>query len=216
LPEVAVHVADLLQDLFIGLGVDWILLILIALSVGSIAVILERWVFYSRRRVTPDHVRMLLKGTSGGVPTDSMELLLAQRAVDFRKEGASREDAENGVDIELRKQRQRYERGLTFLATLGNNAPFIGLLGTVLGIMAAFYSLSQVADAAEKNEMLMRSISEALIATAVGLFVAIPAVLFYNVFRKRVNVATEQAREIVTHRMRCLFGDGNGCDDTGK
>ena len=82
--------------------------------------------------------------------------------------------------------------------------------------MAAFYSLSQVADAAEKNEMLMRSISEALIATAVGLFVAIPAVLFYNVFRKRVNVATEQAREIVTHRMRCLFGDGNGCDDTGK
>ena len=62
----------------------------------------------------------------------------------------------------------------------------------------------------------MSGISQALIATAVGLFVAIPAVLFYNVFRKRVNVATEQAREIVTHRMRCLFGDGNGCDDTGK
>ena len=210
------HVADILQDLFIGIGVDWILLILIGLSIGSIGVILERWFFYARRRVTPDHVRMLLKGKGDGVPADSMEQLLADRTVAYRKEGASREDAENGMDIELRKQRQRYERGLTFLATLGNNAPFIGLLGTVLGIMAAFYSLSQVADAAEKNEMLMRSISEALIATAVGLFVAIPAVLFYNVFRKRVNVAMEQAREIVAHRIRCLFGDGNGCDDTGK
>ncbi len=210
------HVAELLQELFIGLGVDWILLILAGLSVLSIAVILERWVFYTRRRVTPDHVRALLKGKGDGVPRDSIENRIADRAVQLRQEGASREDAENGMDIELRKERQRYDRGLTFLATLGNNAPFVGLLGTVLGIMAAFYSLSQVADAAEKNEMLMRSISEALIATAVGLFVAIPAVLFYNVFRRRVNVAVEQAREIAAHRIRCLFGEGNGCNDAGK
>ena len=207
------HFADVLQDLFIGIGVDWVLYILVGLSVLSIGVILERWVFYVRRRVTPDQVGGLLKGRDEGIAADSMERRVAERVSILRKENASRDDAEQGTETQLRKERQRYERGLTFLATLGNNAPFIGLLGTVLGIMAAFYSLSEVADAAEKNLMLMRSISEALIATAVGLFVAIPAVLFYNVFRKRVNVSVEQSREIVTHLMRGQFGGTNGGRD---
>jgi biopolymer transport protein ExbB/TolQ len=207
---VIVHFADVLQDLFIGIGVDWVLYILVGLSVFSVGVILERWVFYLRRRVSPDGVRMVVKGTNPPIPRDSMERRIAARVVTLAKEGASRDDAEQGTETELRKERQRYERGLTFLATLGNNAPFIGLLGTVLGIMAAFYSLSEVADAAEKNLMLMRSISEALIATAVGLFVAIPAVLFYNVFRKRVNVSVEQSREIATHLTRQHFGGGDG------
>lgn len=206
-------IADFLQEFFIGIGVDWVLLILLGLSVASLAVALERWVFYWRRRVSPDQVHDILRGNLDQVPRDSVERRIADYLGVLGKETTSRNDAEALLETMLRKERQRYERGLTFLATLGNNAPFIGLLGTVLGIMAAFYSLSEVADAAEKNLMLMRSISEALIATAVGLLVAIPAVLFYNAFRKRVGTSMEQAREVGTHYMRCFFGGNHGGHD---
>jgi len=205
-----VSIADFLQEFFIGIGVDWVLLILLGLSVASLGVAFERWIFYWRRRVSPDQVHGILKGEMGQAAPDSVERRMADYLVALGKEASSRNDAEALLETKLRKERQRYERGLTFLATLGNNAPFIGLLGTVLGIMAAFYSLSEVADAAEKNQMLMRSISEALIATAVGLLVAIPAVLFYNAFRKRVNTSMEQAREVGTHYLRCLFGGNHG------
>jgi biopolymer transport protein ExbB len=202
----------------------WVMWILLGLSVASILLIAERAFFFRSLR---DDVRALARELDallrGGRYRDAVERMsrspspeAAAVLAGLRNADLGPVAAEKAIGGALALERTRMERGLAFLGTLGNNAPFIGLLGTVLGIMAAFYSLSQVADAAEKNEMLMRSISEALIATAVGLFVAIPAVLFYNVFRKRVNVATEQAREIVTHRMRCLFGDGNGCNDTGK
>ena len=123
------------------------------------------------------------------------------------EQGASRDDAEAGLEVALRKQRQRYDRGLTFLATLGNNAPFVGLLGTVIGIMAAFFQLANITEAAKRNEHLMTSISEALVATAMGILVAIPAVAFYNVFRKRVIASIELSRELAGHRLLSEYGD---------
>ena len=200
--------AGVLQEFFLGIGVDWVLYLLVGLSVLSLAVIGERWVFYRRRRVAPDVVFALARGRKAPAFRDSLEARIAARLDELTTEGAARDDVENAIETELRKGRLRYESGLTFLATLGNNAPFVGLLGTVLGIMAAFWQLSAVAETAQKNEMLMTSISEALIATAMGLIVAIPAVAFYNVFRKRVNGAVEQAREIVSHRLRLVPGAG--------
>jgi len=208
-----VNFAGLLQDFFIGIGVDWILWLLVGLSVASIAVIIERWIFYTRRRVKPDAVHALAHGKPAKVCQDCMENRVARLIVEVHEAGVGREDAENAVESELRKQKNRYEQGLTFLATLGNNAPFIGLLGTVIGIMAAFFRLSDIAENTEKNALLMQSISEALIATAIGLVVALPAVMFYNVFRKRVNAAVEQARDISTHRMRCAYGGEDGCEE---
>ncbi len=77
------------------------------------------------------------------------------------------------------------EKRLGILATFGNNAPFIGLFGTVLGIIEAFHALST------SNEfgirVVMGGISEALVATALGLFVAIPSVIAYNFFVRKVK-----------------------------
>ena len=70
------------------------------------------------------------------------------------------------------------------LGTLGNNAPFIGLFGTVLGIIRAFADLAAHPAAVAGASTVMAGISEALVATAVGLFVAIPAVLAYNIFQR--------------------------------
>lgn len=85
----------------------------------------------------------------------------------------------------LNFQKTRLEEGLTILATLGSNAPFIGLFGTVLGIIQAFGALG-----AHQNNTsdIMVGISEALIATAVGLFVAIPAVVAFNLFTRKLRV----------------------------
>ena len=73
-----------------------------------------------------------------------------------------------------------------FLATVGSNAPYIGLFGTVLGIMKSFNDLAQSAQAGQNS--VMAGISAALIATAAGLLVAIPAVLAYNYFQKQVKL----------------------------
>ena len=72
------------------------------------------------------------------------------------------------------------------LATFGNNAPFIGLFGTVLGVMSAFYMIGDCGGEFE-IELIMKGISEALVATATGLFVAIPCVIFYNYFTKKIR-----------------------------
>jgi biopolymer transport protein ExbB len=78
------------------------------------------------------------------------------------------------------------EKRLSILNTLGNNAPFIGLLGTVLGVIKAFYNLGLMGDTG--TELVMKSISTALLATAAGLFVAIPVVMANNYFSKNVRI----------------------------
>lgn len=94
-------------------------------------------------------------------------------------------------------ERPHLEKYLNFLATVGSNAPFIGLLGTVFGIMEAFRALAM-----SQGEItaVMVGISEALVATAIGLIVAIPAVVAYNFFQKRVKrilQTLESAKDIV-------------------
>ena len=77
------------------------------------------------------------------------------------------------------------EKRLGILATFGNNAPFIGLFGTVLGVMQAFHDLGKSSEFGVK--VVMEGISEALVATALGLFVAIPSVIAYNYFVRKIK-----------------------------
>jgi biopolymer transport protein ExbB len=92
-------------------------------------------------------------------------------------------------------QRVKLERRLAYLGTLGNNAPFVGLFGTVIGVVQAFEVLGKqdaamaVSEAAQgmAPQEVMAAIAEALVATAVGLFVAIPAVAMYNIFQRRLK-----------------------------
>jgi biopolymer transport protein TolQ len=95
-------------------------------------------------------------------------------------------------------ERPKLERYLNFLATVGSNAPFIGLLGTVFGIMEAFRGLAQSQGEAAA---VMTGISEALVATAVGLLVAIPAIIAFNYFSKQVKSAMQSLDSV---RELCL------------
>ena len=87
------------------------------------------------------------------------------------------------------KEKPALEGSISILATIGSNAPFIGLLGTVFGIMRAFHDLGTAQEASQQTVML--GISIALLATALGLAVAIPSVMLYNYFRRKVDRALD-------------------------
>ena len=116
-------------------------------------------------------------------------------------------------------QKLKLEKRLTFLGTLGNNAPFIGLLGTVIGIVGAFDELGKqkgatmaAAASSVAPEAVMTNISEALVATAVGLLVAIPAVAAFNWFQRIVR-ATLANTEALSHVLLAhLKATGSGPD----
>jgi biopolymer transport protein ExbB/TolQ len=169
-----------------------VLYLLMALSVLSIGVIIERWWFFRRRRVDvlalgEDLERALRSGDSGAAlavlkRSRSVEAQILTVALKWRADGA--ESVEQILAKAVRQHRPQVEVGLLFLGTLGNNAPFIGLFGTVLGIMTSFRQLGS-SQGASGMDNVMGSIGEALTATAIGILVALPAVIGYNIFQKK-------------------------------
>lgn len=107
------------------------------------------------------------------------------------KKAALKERLFNVMQIASNRSLQKLENGLNFLAIIGSSSPFVGLLGTVWGIMNSFQGI-----AASKNTSLAvvaPGIAESLLATAIGLFAAIPAVFFYNIFSGKINYFSERA-----------------------
>jgi biopolymer transport protein ExbB len=182
------------------LGADWVLWLLVVLSVVSIGIMIERAAFFlTRRAVDPDQVARLLlagdlEGARGAVSGRlGMEAEVVRAALDHAGKGA--DAVEEVVSATLERSRIEYERRLAFLGTLGNNAPFIGLFGTVLGVIRAFFDLSRNPHAGGAGTV-MAGISEALVATAVGLFVALPAVVAYNLFQRGLRRASQRAASL--------------------
>ena len=181
---------------------EWVLWLLIGLSLVSVAIMIERWWFYRTHRIDADAVRaeldrLLEAGDYAGAAEylqrfDSLETNVTLFGLRAHTRGPDAvEDLLSGAQT---RERLRYQQRLSFLATVGSNAPFIGLFGTVLGIIRAFQDLSgNIADASDK---VMTGLSEALIATAVGLLVAIPAVVAYNIFIGRVKTVTANSELI--------------------
>ena len=128
-------------------------------------------------------------------------------ALRYRANGA--DVVEQQLGVASGSAQQRMELGLTFLGTVGANAPFVGLFGTVLGIIKAFRDLSLETESA--SAAVMAGISEALVATAVGLLVAIPAVVAYNYLRRQVKktlISSGALNEQLLFRLRTSADEG--------
>ncbi len=172
---------------------EWVLYLLLILSIASIGVMLERWVFYRRRRLDSGQVRDALSKSLDKGDFEAAATLLKQHdaletnvvLVGLQAAALGPESVEDLLVGALGQERARYERRLNFLATLASNAPYIGLFGTVLGIIRSFRDLA--ANMADASSAVMAGLAESLIATAMGLLVAIPAVIAFNVFRGRVK-----------------------------
>lgn len=183
-------------------GSDAILYLMIFLSICSIAVIIERFVYLkgvlgSSKKIST-RAQEALKANDLKVLEDlsknheALEGRMLQLALRHR-ESKGIAGLQEVMDSFLLMERPVLEKNLGFLNTLGNNAPFIGLLGTVLGVVKAF---SDLAASQGNPSVVMQGISEALVATAVGLFVAIPAVAAYNYFIKQVRSIINSAEAI--------------------
>jgi biopolymer transport protein ExbB/TolQ len=183
-----------------GVGGTVVLILLLALSVISIGIIIERFVYFQKRKV--DAVKLgkdLARMLASGDRDRAVALLASSRSIEAQALGEAMAWYDAGpepFDEILKKahaeRRPQVESGLVFLGTLGNNAPFVGLFGTVLGIIVAFRELSSAAANAATNSggmnNVMSGIAEALVSTAVGILVAVPAVIFFNIFQKKTVV----------------------------
>lgn len=196
----------------------WILILLFNLA---LAVAIERGIYiYKNRGNNAGLVDTLVQGISKNTE-DPSELIVKVKNVKYGMEGrvaaktlqgwifgvrAMEEFSRAAIEAEQRLLDKR----LVVLSTLGNNTPFIGLLGTVLGIMKAFRDLAMIGDAGPA--VVMKGISEALIATAFGLAVAVPCVIAFNYFSKQVKAKLSNAEEIV----KILTGMRSAFERKGK
>ncbi len=176
------------------LGSSWVMYVLIALSVASIGAMVERFLFFRKHgRGGGDLGEAVCDLIENGDLEAAEGLLRRHPAVEGQVILAALRFSRGGpdalaaaIDSEMTKRRKDLERGMTLLGTLGNNSPFIGLFGTVIGVIVAFADLAEGTSKVAMDKV-MGGIAEALIATGVGLFVAIPAVVAYNVFQKRIT-----------------------------
>ena len=167
----------MINQLFLGftlLGAQWVLWLLILLSITSIGLIFERWSYF--------------KKASQEIESTIAQTIRGYSPAERETKGVRK------VEALIIDARVNAERRLNWLSTIGANAPFIGLFGTVLGIIKAFHDLSQAGTQA--SNVVSAGISEALVATAIGLFVAIPAVVAYNHFSKQVKEMLLKAEAI--------------------
>jgi len=189
----------MLTSLFLRLtyvGAEWVMWVLMLLSIISIALMVERWLYFFRTQVDSDELAARLdeqlraRNLQGAWQlvkdnhSNSIEMAVVAAGLISLRYGA--QAAAEAMQSVKARMRPALDANLSILATIGSNAPFVGLLGTVLGIIKAAHDLTSEAAQASPNAV-MSGVFEALVATAVGLFVAIPAVVAYNLFQRRVR-----------------------------
>jgi len=224
------------KSAMVGAVAGWVLWLMLALSVISLAIMLERaWLFWSLRddvgSLMRELGRLLRSGDLEGArrrleasPSAEAAVVVAG-IVEADLGAAAAEEAMAGASA---LQKMKLEKRLAYLGTLGNNAPFIGLLGTVIGIVGAFEELGKAnaplpggvqgaasAAAATASQLapqaVMTNIAEALVATAVGLLVAIPAVAAFNMFQRIVKTTlanTDALAHVLLAHLKATSADG--------
>jgi biopolymer transport protein ExbB/TolQ len=211
-----------LLDLTAGFGADWVNFVLVGVSIIGLGVFIDRVVFYVRTAERYPALRAAfssslaasdLAGALRAVEGDSLARNVVRAGLELAARGERQPDSvEQAMLGQLSEERGRYEARLSVLATIGNIAPLIGLLGTVIGIVGAFYVLGKVGTVqASSNSQVMSSIGEALVVTGFGIIVAVPAVVAFNGLKAHVNGRLKQAealsRELVANLARL---DTNG------
>jgi len=189
------------------------MIILVGCSIVALTFIFERWLFYKNTAIDADRFFIKLKDAfrndgiekAISVCNSSLSPLAAVVKSGLEESGRDAKSVEEMMDAMAIDQRTKLEKNLSILGTLGNIAPLIGLFGTVVGIIRAFHSLAVAGSAGPS--VISAGIAEALITTASGLVVAVPAVIFYNYFLRRVNTVMSEI-ESISKRVLVLLGIG--------
>jgi len=209
---------EAIKNFFLQTGAAWVLWLLFGLSFVSIAIVLERILVFRTKgtdlKALADKLDAHLgtgdlEAARGALRNDSsLCARVAEAGLKLAQRGPA--TAEKGMQSAMAVERSLLEARLAYLGTLGNNAPFIGLFGTVIGVILAFNELGQ-AQAGNGGQMasqaVMGSISEALVATAVGIAVALPAVAAYNYFQRWMSTLMADAEALSNLVLAYLCSD---------
>ncbi len=199
-------------------AVQLVILLLLAASVWSWSIIIDKWLkfreikhksFYFQKLFSSEHALSELYSKMKDIASMPLELIFISamtelHSVDLSKMRSSEHSIVNLKDrintamlLVKNKEIDKLEDNLSYLATISSASPFIGLFGTVWGIMHSFQSIAEA-----KNTSLAvvaPGIAEALFATALGLIAAIPALIFYNILSKKLQDLSNNFDDFVTH-----------------
>jgi len=187
---------------FALLGAEWVMWLLVALSVVSIAIMVDRALWFRGRDTDTASARAEIAKARDAEARDALaKKWRGSTAIPLQVAAVGLEAAAGGPDAaaeamhgERARWRRDADKNLIVLGTLGNNVPFVGLFGTVLGVIQAFDDLQGAGAGSET--LVMSGLAEALTATAIGLLVAIPAVVAFNYFGRRLRVVMGGADEM--------------------
>jgi len=176
------------------------LYVILLCSVILVTLVLERAVYYHRKgsggeSLYNETAQFLENGrmSEGAANLQGRESSFAEiYSIALAREGLPREQVEKAIATAISRETLGFERNLAYIGTLAVISPFIGLLGTVLGIMQAFQDIAT--KGATGPAVVAKGVAEALIATAAGLFVAIPASFFFNYFKNRQKFILSQMK----------------------
>lgn len=176
------------------IAVEWlarlILVLLVCLSFWSITIIIERRRFFKALNLPGDEIKKSIRARNfSNIAGNHYYVELLKELSSLR----GHEQIDKAFDAYAVEKRIELEKGLPILGTLGSTTPFIGLLGTILGIIVSFGELSR---GTGSTNSVMFSLAEALILTAVGLIVAIPAVIAFNYFNRKVKLVLSEAQSL--------------------
>lgn len=219
----------MLGNLFLGfslLGAEWVLYLLVLLSLFSVSILFERNFFYKAASKGLEDFRKTLRDAVASGEWDRALAIAKARSSGQAKE---KPDMEAHMAVALLSERKgtpevlnelaqdhvvrarvKWEKSLSMLATIGNNAPFVGLFGTVLGIIKAFNDLSQAGGGGAGASGVTAGVADALVATAVGILVAIPAVVGFNLFQRRTKAALSEAEALKSFLVGKIAGSAKG------
>ncbi len=206
------------------LGAEWVLYLLVALSIYSVSLLFERSLFYRGALSGIEEFRINVRDAVNSGEWDRALQIARTRNAAQTKEKPDLESAMAAALLAERtgtpevlnelaqdhvvRARVKWEKSLAILATIGNNAPFVGLFGTVLGIIKAFNDLSQQGGGAGVTGVTA-GIADALVATAVGILVAIPAVVGFNLYQRRTKSALSEAEALKSFLVGKIAGARN-------
>jgi biopolymer transport protein ExbB/TolQ len=198
-------ISDIFLNIILATGTSWVIYLLIFCSILSISFIIERFLFY--KKISGSYyqfLQILLEKMNAEDSLDSLkswvdgQKLIEAKVVSagLKKTHRSLTSRQESMYAALYEVQTQLGSGKVILATIGAVTPFIGLFGTVIGIIEAFNALSTLKDG--NIQAVMSGISEALVATALGLFVAMPAVISYNLYQRIMKRRLQNCEALIS------------------
>ena len=190
------------------LGAEWVNWVLVIASFIGLAITIDRLLLYWRTRERFAALQSGLQDALRGqdlaaaralVAGDSLVRNVLRAGLDAVGRGEhDPKSVEEEMLAALAAERTRYDARVAWLTTIANIAPLVGLLGTIIGIVGAFYGLGQAGTTQSAgNPQVMSSIAEALASTAFGIFVAVPGVVAYNLLKAHMGVRLREAESLM-------------------